>query len=109
MIIEKICQYKYKPTQKVHKKKSVSMRKSSWLLELFKKNCPCVYYPLCNTQTVVKILSVKLSETLKVFQQLCVENDEDFAKLCLHNEVRWLLRGNCLKLFRYTKKYITII
>ena len=45
-------------------------------LSYFKKIIPYVYYPLCNTQTVVEILSVKLSETLKVLQQLCVENAE---------------------------------
>ena len=80
------------------------------LLELLKK-LSCVIH---RQHLAVKILSVKLSETLKVailcvnkikahalnsklLKQLCVENDEDFTKLLRCNEVRWLSRGNFLK------------
>ena len=35
----------------------------------------------------------------RLFHQLCIENDEDFQCLLLHTEVRWLLKGNCLKRF----------
>ena len=35
----------------------------------------------------------------QLFHQLCIENDEDFQCLLHHTEVRWLLKGNCLKRF----------
>ena len=64
---------------------------------------------------VAKNLSEKLHESLstvitavnkikanalnsRLFHQLCIEN-EDFQCLLLHTEVRWLLKGNCLKRF----------
>ena len=34
-----------------------------------------------------------------MFQQLCHNNDEIYKRLLLHTEVRWLSKGNCLKLF----------
>ncbi|KAI6661311.1 hypothetical protein LOD99_10035 [Oopsacas minuta] len=35
----------------------------------------------------------------RIFQQLCENNDEDYKRLPLHTEVRWLSKGNCLKRF----------
>ena len=35
----------------------------------------------------------------RLFHQMCIENDEDFQCLLLRTEVRWLLKGNCLKKF----------
>lgn len=35
----------------------------------------------------------------RLFRELCVENDEDFERLLLHTEVRWLSKGNCLRRF----------
>lgn len=32
----------------------------------------------------------------RIFKQLCAKNDEEFERLLLHTEVRWLSRGNCL-------------
>uniref|UniRef100_A0A5S6Q8R8 DUF4371 domain-containing protein n=1 Tax=Trichuris muris TaxID=70415 RepID=A0A5S6Q8R8_TRIMR len=46
---------------------------------------------------VNKIKSSALRERL--FSQLCEENDEDFNRLLLHTEVRWLSKGACLSRF----------
>jgi len=35
----------------------------------------------------------------RLFAQLCDENDEDFQRLLLHTEVRWLSKGACLTRF----------
>lgn len=35
----------------------------------------------------------------RLFVQLCDENDEDFQRLLLHTEVRWLSKGACLSRF----------
>ncbi len=35
----------------------------------------------------------------RMFRQLCNNNDEEFNRLLLHTEVRWLSKGNCLKRF----------
>lgn len=35
----------------------------------------------------------------RLFAQLCDENDEDFQRLLLHTEVRWLSKGACLSRF----------
>ena len=34
-----------------------------------------------------------------VFKQLCIENEEDYNRLLLHTEVRWLSKGACLNRF----------
>lgn len=46
---------------------------------------------------VNKIRSHALNDRL--FGQLCIENDEDFNRLLLHTEVRWLSKGACLNRF----------
>jgi len=46
---------------------------------------------------VNKIKAKSLNDRL--FRQLCHENDEDFERLVLHTEVRWLSKGNCLTRF----------
>jgi len=48
-------------------------------------------------RTVNKIRSNLLNDRL--FSQLCITNDEDFNRLLLHTEVRWLSKGTCLKRF----------
>lgn len=35
----------------------------------------------------------------RLFSQLCIANDEDFNRLLLHTEVRWLSKGTCLGRF----------
>ena len=52
-----------------------------------------------------KIRSSSLSDRL--FQKLCTENDEEFKRLLLHTEVRWLSKGNCLN--RFYKLFDTVV
>uniref|UniRef100_A0A670XYV0 DUF4371 domain-containing protein n=1 Tax=Pseudonaja textilis TaxID=8673 RepID=A0A670XYV0_PSETE len=47
--------------------------------------------------TVNKIKSNALNNQL--FHKLCEENDEEFERLLLHTEVRWLSEGKCLQHF----------
>ncbi|XP_038656942.1 zinc finger BED domain-containing protein 5-like [Scyliorhinus canicula] len=35
----------------------------------------------------------------RLFKQFCEDNNADHVRLLLHTEVRWLLKGNCLKRF----------
>lgn len=35
----------------------------------------------------------------RLFQRWCEDNDEEFKRLVLHTEVRWLSKGNCLRRF----------
>ncbi|KFD45776.1 hypothetical protein M513_13354 [Trichuris suis] len=55
----------------------------------------------CSLQFVIsavnKINSKSLNERL--FSQSCEANDEDFNRLLLHTEVRWLSKGTCLRRF----------
>lgn len=48
-------------------------------------------------KAVNKIRSSSLNDRL--FNQLCIANDEDFNRLLFHTEVRWLSRGTCLTRF----------
>ena len=48
-------------------------------------------------RSVDKIRNNSLNDRL--FNQLCVANDEDFNRLIFHTEVRWLSKGNCLTRF----------
>lgn len=48
-------------------------------------------------KAVNKIRSNPLSDRL--FDQLCVQNDEEYNRLLLHTEVRWLSKGTCLNRF----------
>ncbi|GBP08761.1 SCAN domain-containing protein 3 [Eumeta japonica] len=50
---------------------------------------------------VIKAVNKIRSNALntRLFAQLCDENDEDFQRLLLHTEVRWLSKGACLTRF----------
>ncbi|XP_026317857.1 SCAN domain-containing protein 3-like [Hyposmocoma kahamanoa] len=50
---------------------------------------------------VIKAVNKIRSNALntRLFAQLCDENDEDFQRLLLHTEVRWLSKGACLARF----------
>ncbi|XP_071043876.1 protein FAM200C-like [Parasteatoda tepidariorum] len=48
-------------------------------------------------RAVNKIRNNSLNDRL--FNQLSVDNDEDFNRLIFHTEVRWLSKGNCLTRF----------
>ncbi|CAG9794244.1 unnamed protein product [Diatraea saccharalis] len=48
-------------------------------------------------RSVNKIRSNSLNDRL--FNQLCIANDEDVNRLLLHTEVRWLSKGTCLARF----------
>lgn len=52
-------------------------------------------------QLVIKAVNKIKSSALntRLFAQLCDENDEDFQRLLLHTEVRWLSKGACLTRF----------
>lgn len=49
-------------------------------------------------KTVVAAVNKIKSRSLnsRLFRRLCIENDEDYERLLLHTEVRWLSKGNCL-------------
>ena len=84
-----------------------------------KRNVPGVFAIHCvihRQHLVAKNLSARLHESLqlvinaintirsnalnsRLFSQLCQENDEDFNRLLLHTEVRWLSKGLCLTRF----------
>ncbi|KAG0438021.1 SCAN domain-containing protein 3 [Dictyocoela muelleri] len=51
----------------------------------------------CVIQAINRIKSNSLNSRL--FTQLCNINDEEFTKLLLHTEVRWLSKGSCLNRF----------
>ena len=53
-------------------------------------------------------LMPNLSERL--FKQFCEDNNADHVGLLLYSEVRWLLKGNCLKRFmEFFRKLIDIL
>uniref|UniRef100_A0A5S6Q1I9 SCAN box domain-containing protein n=1 Tax=Trichuris muris TaxID=70415 RepID=A0A5S6Q1I9_TRIMR len=49
-----------------------------------------VHCVLHRQHLVAKRLSARLNSSLQLFRQLCDENDEEFNRLLLHTEVRWL-------------------
>uniref|UniRef100_A0A5S6PZA8 DUF4371 domain-containing protein n=1 Tax=Trichuris muris TaxID=70415 RepID=A0A5S6PZA8_TRIMR len=55
----------------------------------------------CSLQFVIAAVNKIKSESLneRLFGQLCETNDEDFNRLLLHTEVRWLSKGTCLSRF----------
>ncbi|KAJ8879274.1 hypothetical protein PR048_019881 [Dryococelus australis] len=82
-----------------------------------KKSVPNIFTIHCVIQQLVpKNLSGQLHNSLhtvitavnkikahalndQLFQELCIENDEDFEHSVIHTEVRWLSKGNCLTRF----------
>ncbi|XP_068229546.1 SCAN domain-containing protein 3-like [Palaemon carinicauda] len=52
-------------------------------------------------QAVIKAVNRIKAHSLndRIFRQLCHENEEEFERLLLHTEVRWLSKGNCLRRF----------
>lgn len=50
---------------------------------------------------VIKVVNLIKKNALqdRLFQQLCEKNNEEFERLVLHTEVRWLSKGNCLRRF----------
>jgi hypothetical protein len=55
----------------------------------------------CSQQYVITAVNKIRSNALndRLFRKLCDENDEDFNRLLLQTEVRWLSKGTCLKRF----------
>ena len=58
---------------------------------------------------VVKAINFIKSHALndRLFRQLCADNDEEFKRLLLHTEVRWLSKGMALK--RFFDLYETVV
>ena len=56
-------------------------------------------------KSVNKIKSHSLND--RIFRQLCHENEENFERLLLHTDVRWLSNGNCLN--RFNALYDTVL
>ncbi|GFX32885.1 protein FAM200A [Trichonephila clavipes] len=71
----------------IHRQNLVSKNISSVLNEVLHTVIKCV--------TLIKA-SAKCERLLKLF---CEEQNEDHVRLLLHTEVRWLSKGNCLKIF----------
>lgn len=54
---------------------------------------------------VCKIKARSLNDRL--FRLLCEENDEEFQRLLLHTDIRWLSKGNCL--LRFYSLFDTVV
>lgn len=50
---------------------------------------------------VIKVVNHIKSNSLldRLFREFCKQNEEEFVRLVLHTEVRWLSKGNCLRRF----------
>ena len=48
---------------------------------------------------ITAVNKIKTHPLNSIFRQLCDDNGEDFERLLLHTEVRWLSKGNCLRRF----------
>lgn len=55
----------------------------------------------CTLKIVIKCVNKIKAHALntRLFRKLCQENDEEFERLLLHTEVRWLSKGQCLTRF----------
>ena len=51
--------------------------------------------------TVIELINKIKAHSLndRIFCEICHNNDEDYERLLLHTEVRWLSKGYCLKRF----------
>ena len=98
---------------------TIDDRSSSWFINFLKKAVPGVLTVHCVNHRqllVAKHLSGRLHKSMstvitainkikahalnsRLFQQLCNGNDEEFKRLLLHTEVRWLSKGNCQRRF----------
>ncbi|KFD70470.1 hypothetical protein M514_00969 [Trichuris suis] len=58
-----------------------------------------VHRTLCQQHLMARRLSARLNSSLQLFRQLWDENDEEFNRLLLHTEMRWLSKGACLTRF----------
>lgn len=97
------------------------------LIALLKKRVPhllAIHCVIHRQHLVARNLSSRLHESLqlvitavnkikssalnsRIFEQLCGENNEDFTRLLLHTEVRWLSKGTCLN--RFAALFETVI
>ena len=76
----------------------------------------CIHCVIHRQHLVAKKMSARLHDALSVviqivnhiksnslrdclFHEFCKQNGEEFERLVLHTEVRWLSKGNCLKRF----------
>ncbi|XP_076322021.1 zinc finger BED domain-containing protein 5-like [Tachypleus tridentatus] len=76
----------------------------------------CIHYVIHRQHLVAKKMSARLHDALTVviqvvnhiksnslrdrlLHELCKQNGEEFERLVLHTEVRWLSKGNCLQCF----------
>ena len=76
----------------------------------------CIHCVIHRQHLIAKKMSARLHDTLtavikvlnhiksnflrdRLFREFCKQIGEEFERLVLHTEVRWLLKGNCLKRF----------
>ncbi|XP_029654328.1 SCAN domain-containing protein 3-like [Octopus sinensis] len=70
---------------------------------LILKNIPITNIVACATDGTPSMIVISSINKIKsnslnsrLFYQLCVDNDEDFLRLLMHSEVRWLSKDDCL-------------
>ena len=74
---------------------------------LVAKNLSGQLHKSMNT-TITAVNKIKAhSLNSRLFRQLCIDNDEEFERLLLHTEVKWLSEGNCL--IRFYSLFDTVV